>query len=213
MAGRPRKKEPEAGGRERLLAAAACLFAAKGYAATSVRDILKAAKVTAPVLYYHFGSKEGLFIGLFRHGIEMFDAEVAEALAGARTAGAKVRAFCRAHIEVHRRFANLRRVVEAALAGPASAAPRLDVKKPFAHIITQLADLVSAAVKSGEFHRCDPTAAALALLGAVEMTLRARRINLRLPGGADRFDGVLAVVIDGLRARPRPRRTIAGRGR
>ena len=57
MAGRPTKRESENGGRERLLAAAAKLFAAKGYAATTVRDILRAAKVTAPVLYHHFGSK------------------------------------------------------------------------------------------------------------------------------------------------------------
>ena len=40
--------------------AAARLFAAKGFDATSVREIVEAAGVTKPTLYYHFGSKEGL---------------------------------------------------------------------------------------------------------------------------------------------------------
>lgn len=39
---------------------AARLFAARGYDATSVREIVQAAGVTKPTLYYHFGSKEGL---------------------------------------------------------------------------------------------------------------------------------------------------------
>lgn len=39
---------------------AARLFAARGYDATSVREIVEAAGVTKPTLYYHFGSKEGL---------------------------------------------------------------------------------------------------------------------------------------------------------
>ena len=39
---------------------AACLFARRGFDATSVREIVEAAGVTKPTLYYHFGSKEGL---------------------------------------------------------------------------------------------------------------------------------------------------------
>jgi TetR/AcrR family transcriptional regulator len=39
---------------------AAKLFASRGYDATSVREIVEAAGVTKPTLYYHFGSKEGL---------------------------------------------------------------------------------------------------------------------------------------------------------
>lgn len=39
---------------------AARLFAARGYDATSVREIVAAAGVTKPTLYYHFHSKEGL---------------------------------------------------------------------------------------------------------------------------------------------------------
>jgi AcrR family transcriptional regulator len=40
------------------------LFSQRGYAATSVRDILRAAKVTQPTLYYHFTDKASLFQAL-----------------------------------------------------------------------------------------------------------------------------------------------------
>ena len=39
---------------------AARLFATKGFDATSVREIVEAAGVAKPTLYYYFGSKEGL---------------------------------------------------------------------------------------------------------------------------------------------------------
>jgi AcrR family transcriptional regulator len=45
----------------RILDSAVRLFARKGFAATSVREIVQEADVTNPMLYYYFDSKEGLF--------------------------------------------------------------------------------------------------------------------------------------------------------
>lgn len=47
--------------REAILRAARELFTSKGFANTAVREICQKAGVTAPVLYYYFGSKDGLF--------------------------------------------------------------------------------------------------------------------------------------------------------
>jgi AcrR family transcriptional regulator len=47
--------------RQQILAAALRLFAAHGYAGTSTHAIVAASRVSKPVLYYHFGSKAGLF--------------------------------------------------------------------------------------------------------------------------------------------------------
>ena len=57
-------KPLEAGTRERLLETASQLFASKGYASTSVREIVARAGVSKPVLYYHFQSKEGLYYAI-----------------------------------------------------------------------------------------------------------------------------------------------------
>jgi len=44
-----------------LLSAAGELFAEKGFAATSTKEIAERASVTEPMLFRHFGSKAGLF--------------------------------------------------------------------------------------------------------------------------------------------------------
>ena len=203
MPDRSLTQEAAKGGRGRLLAAAAKLFAAKGYAATSVREILKAANVTAPVLYYHFGSKEGLFIGLIRQGFETLVAEEEKALAGATTTIDKVRAFCRARVAFDQHYPHVRWVAEEMLAGPPGAAPSFDLKGPVAKRIQWLADLVGAGVDEGAFRPCDPTAAALVLLGAVQMTWRLRLLQQHLPHPVTPPERVLETALDGLRALPR----------
>jgi AcrR family transcriptional regulator len=47
---------------ERMLSVAAELFAAKGYAAVSIRDIAEQSGVTLSSLYHYFGDKRGLYL-------------------------------------------------------------------------------------------------------------------------------------------------------
>src|SRR5476651_392252 len=56
--------------RHRLLEAGLRLFADRGYAGTAVQDIIEAAEVTKPVLYYHFESKGGLFQALIDQAVQ-----------------------------------------------------------------------------------------------------------------------------------------------
>jgi AcrR family transcriptional regulator len=50
-----------------LLDAARRLFAADGYNATSLEDVVSAAGVTKGALYHHFGSKRELFLAVFEN--------------------------------------------------------------------------------------------------------------------------------------------------
>jgi TetR/AcrR family transcriptional regulator len=50
----------------RILTAAAAEFAARGYAGARVDRIARRARVNKAMLYYHFGSKEGLYRALIR---------------------------------------------------------------------------------------------------------------------------------------------------
>ena len=47
--------------REQLVSVGRSLFAEKGFGATSVEEIAARAKVSKPVIYEHFGGKEGLY--------------------------------------------------------------------------------------------------------------------------------------------------------
>ena len=58
---------------KRILQVASRMFAEKGFANVSVRDICKETGTTAPVIYYYFGSKRGLFDAVARKRITMAD--------------------------------------------------------------------------------------------------------------------------------------------
>ncbi len=63
-----RQQERKAETRDRLLAAAADLFAAQGIDAVSVDAVAEAAGRTSGAVYAHFGSKQGLLLALLDEG-------------------------------------------------------------------------------------------------------------------------------------------------
>ncbi|MBZ5587268.1 MAG: CerR family C-terminal domain-containing protein [Acidobacteriia bacterium] len=62
----PSQAEHGAETRKRLLDTAECLFADRGFAATSVRDITAAADCNLAAVNYHFGGKQNLYREVFR---------------------------------------------------------------------------------------------------------------------------------------------------
>ncbi|MDR1540609.1 MAG: TetR/AcrR family transcriptional regulator; helix-turn-helix transcriptional regulator [Clostridiales bacterium] len=59
--------------------AALALFSSKGYESASVSEIVEEAKVGKPMVYYYFGSKEGLLKEIFRANYELFNIRLKEA--------------------------------------------------------------------------------------------------------------------------------------
>ncbi len=57
---------------EGILQAAVRLFARKGYEATSTREIVEAAGVTKPMIYYYFKNKEGLYEAVLTRFLSQF---------------------------------------------------------------------------------------------------------------------------------------------
>jgi len=85
--------------REQVLAAAAREFSAKGYEASSLRDIAAAAGVLAGSLYYHFKSKDDLFATVHEEGFTQLHAALDASLTGATDPWAKLEAACAAHLD------------------------------------------------------------------------------------------------------------------
>jgi AcrR family transcriptional regulator len=61
VAGRPRIRMTGKERREQLLVVGRSLFAERGFEATSIEEIASRAGVSKPVVYEHFGGKEGLY--------------------------------------------------------------------------------------------------------------------------------------------------------
>src|SRR3954451_13825389 len=64
------QQERKADTRARLIAAAADLFARKGFHAVSAEAVAGAADRTTGALYSHFGGKEGLLLALFEQWLD-----------------------------------------------------------------------------------------------------------------------------------------------
>jgi AcrR family transcriptional regulator len=201
-----------AGGRERLLEAALRLFASKGYTATSVRDIVSAAGVTAPSLYHHFGNKEGLFLAIMRESQLRIEAVQREALAAGGSVAVRILRLSRAYVALRREFADFAWVVVRIVSGPRKAAPRFDFRALALKKIRQFEQLIEEGVVSGEFGPCLPRPVALALAGAIEMASRPHLFDSSGGGSDGALEAMVAVILSGItagRTRRAPRRGMA----
>ena len=82
-----------------LLDAAARLFARRGYAATSMRDIAVEIKMLPGSLYYHFPSKEDLLLAVYQAGVIELEKAATEAVAKETDPWDRLEAMCKAHLE------------------------------------------------------------------------------------------------------------------
>jgi AcrR family transcriptional regulator len=95
------KKPSRDNRREKILKVAAGLFASKGYAGTSIRDIATDVEILSGSLYYHFPSKEAILIAVHAKGVEQVTSAVGEALDNCSPAPwDRFTAACVAHLEV-----------------------------------------------------------------------------------------------------------------
>jgi len=198
--------QPELAVKDRLLEAAIGLFARKGYHATSVREIVEAAGVTKPVLYYWFRSKEGVFHALMELAVAAHREVIAEVRAHGGGAaerilllGEKVLTLVQANTEVVRVF-------DAVYYGPREGAPKVDFDPLYGEFNRFLHALVVEGVASREFRDGDIEAMHTALLGAfmicdsaVVMTEEATHECPAIGMGPQDVRRVMNVVLDGMR--------------
>ena len=68
--------------RAQLLDVGRLVFAERGYEASSIEDIAARAKITKPVVYEHFGGKEGLYAVVVDREVQTLLGGITRALAG-----------------------------------------------------------------------------------------------------------------------------------
>ncbi len=66
---------------QRIMAEAAHLFATRGFDATTIRDIASAAGILGGSIYYHFASKEDIFVAVHKAGMEAITSAVLDNVA------------------------------------------------------------------------------------------------------------------------------------
>lgn len=135
----------------RILLAAMNLFSEKGYAATSVREIVQEAKVTNPMLYYYFDSKEGVFMELIAFLFSSMNQYMGEVLGKDHSLEQRLRAVACAHHEACRETPEVLRFIYSVLFGPAESSPRVDMFSLINKHHEQVREAFEKAIKKGEF--------------------------------------------------------------
>lgn len=144
------KSRKEYAVRTRLRRAALTLFTTKGYGATSVREIVAAAQVTKPVLYYYFLNKEGLYLDLISSTIRSFETVLADARNRKGSARSRITRFCRSILAGTLRNEEIVRFIYAVKFGAPPDAPRVDVTAPFEQMLQILREIIAGGVATGE---------------------------------------------------------------
>ncbi len=158
----------------RLMAAALHLFNRKGYAATSVREIVEAARVTKPALYYYFDNKEDLFLQMMR---EPFDI-LADIFKSYREAAGSVRErivrLCDTAYAFFLQHQEGARLMHAIYYGPPQGAPFFDFEAYHERFRELLTALVKEGMRTGELRKGDPEVATFAIVGAFSVAMEDR---------------------------------------
>ncbi|HXW35624.1 MAG TPA: TetR/AcrR family transcriptional regulator [Acidimicrobiales bacterium] len=158
------REEQVAETRSSLVASGRRLFGEKGFAATSVEDLAREARVTTGALYHHFPTKTALFESVFEqvHG-KLLEASARAAAVATDEIEALVRGFEAFLDSVLEPDVQRIIITDAPAVLGLSRFTELDERYAFAAIVAAL----EAAVESGKLRVDDPETLARLLLGAL----------------------------------------------
>ena len=163
-----RKGNNERGVRKALLLEGIYLFAEKGYASTSVREIVSAAGVTKPVLYYYFQSKEGLFQAILDSAAAELEVMLEEALQKPGTALERIVHLFRRIYQGLMENVQLFKLINHLFFGPPQGVPRYDIEMFHRRMVEVIKEIYLGGLRQGEVREIDPEEATLLVLGVTD---------------------------------------------
>lgn len=172
---RPNADTPDA--RERLLDTAIGMFAQKGYAGTSVREIAEQAGVSKPVLYYYFKSKEGLFLAILEIAENLQQQILAEVLKSQGTVVDRLLLlYRRVHeeVEAHQSFYTM---IHGLIFGPPQGAPNYDFSRYHRHMIDVIRKIFNTGLAVGEVKKINADDVAYLVLSLIDFCLHVDQVQ------------------------------------
>ncbi len=185
---------------EQIHAAAARLFAERGFHATRMADIAAALDMQAGSLYYYAESKEDLLVGIVESRVGVAVASLRDVLASEASVTDKIRTAITAHLRAFQEDADIYSIFNFERLGDISPEVAEHVDRRGREYEALWGDLVRAGVQGGELRRdIDVRVTVKAIVGLCNSTLLWFR-----PGGRLSLDEVsgefAALVLAGLAA-------------
>lgn len=158
----------DAGTAEAILDAAEQLFAAQGFAATTIKQIGKAAGLNPALIYYYFGSKEELYRALLRRLFSVITARGTAGLAESPTPEAAVRALMGVQSSVLSERPSIARLMARELADYGAAHAQEGMAQLAATAFARLLAFIEHGQRAGVFRAdMDPGFAAISVVSLI----------------------------------------------
>ncbi len=186
--------------RERLMDAGTTLFSERGYASTTVREIVDRAGVTKPVLYYYFKSKEGLFHAILDSASEKQATLLSLVIQMSGTVLDRLirlyRGVSLGVIENHTLF----KMIYNLIFGPQQGSPEYDMSRYHQDIVTAIKTIYREGLERNEVTEADPEDVAMLVLGLMDFSFH---LEHAFPGSTSpgRAEELLRLAFQGLQKR------------
>jgi AcrR family transcriptional regulator len=200
MASKDLRAEHEGQMREQLLKAALKLFTQKGYAATSVREIVATAGVSKPVLYYYFENKEGIYLALMRRLFGQLEMLFDEYHAEKGSAKEQLLSLFDTAFLLVSDNRDLIRLMHAIYYGPPQGAPFFDFDAYHVKFQGFIKQIVERGIEAGEFRSGNGADMAWALMGAAQIATDEQILNRDAQIDRKKLRRILNVIFQGVAA-------------
>ncbi|RJR51561.1 MAG: TetR/AcrR family transcriptional regulator [Desulfobacteraceae bacterium] len=154
--------------RKTLLVTATALFAKKGYASVSVREIVEAAGMTKPMLYYYFSNKEGLFRAILDWGANIQEEILLKATTSQGTVLDRLNLLYRSTYERVLEHMDFFRLIHNLIFGPPQGAPQYELGVYHVRMMDAIKAIYLDGVEKGEVTREDPDEVAALIMGVID---------------------------------------------
>ena len=163
--------------RGRLLETATEMFAEKGYAGTSVREIVDLAGVSKPVLYYYFQSKEGLFLAILDMAENLQKQFLAEVLESeGKVLDRFIILYRRLYAGIDERR-SLYKMIHGLIFGPPQGAPDYDFTRYHRHMINAICEIYNTGIAGGEVKKTAAEEVAYLVLSLIDFCLHMDQVQ------------------------------------
>lgn len=181
-----------------LMEAAREIFTEKGFAASSIREIVAKSGVTKPTLYYYFGSKENLYRSLIEESFTRFNEQTARIAEADLPPKEKLIRVVNHHLDDCRRFPQSVKLTLMALYRCDTFAPEIDIKIYVRPGLEAIARIIEEGMEIKLFKKDNPLKLCLQLIGMIHIqTLVTLKGAERLP--LSRAEELVHTFIHGIR--------------
>lgn len=150
-----------------IFQAAIDVFSLRGFEKATMDEIASRANVAKGTIYYHFKSKEELFLFLVAEGTELLKESVLSKVDNTDTPIGQIQTIIRGQLQFFREYRDLCTILLREAWGDDSR--QREFRRMLVHYVNSIQNIVQAGIQSGDFLPGDPQIGSWSIFGSISM--------------------------------------------